>query len=58
MAWEVEHTDEFEEWWEELTEAEQVDILRAYHFLKKGALASHIHIALELMTQNIVICEN
>ena len=26
MEWEVEYTDEFEDWWEELDESEQVDI--------------------------------
>lgn len=26
MAWEVEYTDTFGEWWEELSEAEQIDV--------------------------------
>ena len=26
MAWEVEYTDEFEEWWSDLSENEQVDV--------------------------------
>ena len=26
MAWEVEYTDEFESWWEELTSAAQIDV--------------------------------
>jgi hypothetical protein len=26
MAWEVEYTDQFEDWWERLTEAEQIDV--------------------------------
>lgn len=26
MAWEVEYTDEFEAWWDALTEAEQIDV--------------------------------
>ncbi len=26
ILWEVEYTDEFEEWWEMLTEGEQIDI--------------------------------
>lgn len=26
MAWDVEYTDEFESWWDDLTEEEQIDI--------------------------------
>ncbi len=26
MAWEVEYTDEFGDWWESLKEAEQIDV--------------------------------
>jgi hypothetical protein len=26
MPWEVEYSDQFEDWWEDLTEAEQIDV--------------------------------
>jgi len=26
MAWDVEYTDDFEDWWDSLSEAEQIDI--------------------------------
>jgi hypothetical protein len=26
MSWNVEHTDEFEQWWRDLTEAQQEDV--------------------------------
>ena len=26
MSWNVEHTDEFEQWWHDITEAQQDDI--------------------------------
>jgi hypothetical protein len=30
MAWEVEYTDEFESWWEDLTAAAQIDVDTVY----------------------------
>jgi hypothetical protein len=30
MAWEVEYTDEFESWWEDLTSAVQIDVDAVY----------------------------
>lgn len=35
MAWEVEYTDEFGEWWASLTEAEQEDISSVVELLEK-----------------------
>lgn len=35
MKWEVEYTDEFEEWWLTLTEAEQVDISASVYLLEQ-----------------------
>jgi len=35
MAWEVEFTDEFEQWWESLTESEQNGIDRTVRILKQ-----------------------
>jgi hypothetical protein len=33
MAWNVEHTDEFTEWWNELTDAQQEDITATVELL-------------------------
>lgn len=39
MAWNVEYTDEFEGWWDSLTEAEQEDVAAHVTLLeKKGAM--------------------
>ena len=35
MAWEVEHTDEFEGWWETLTEEEQVSVAAMVQLLEQ-----------------------
>jgi len=35
MEWEVEFTDEFEDWWSELSEAEQEDIAAAVELLEQ-----------------------
>lgn len=35
MAWEVEYTDTFGEWWEELSEAEQIDVDAAVRLLEE-----------------------
>ena len=34
MAWEVEFTDEFEEWWDDLSEAGQEDVAATVHLLE------------------------
>jgi len=34
MAWEIEYTDEFGEWWETLTESEQKDVAVAVGLLE------------------------
>ena len=34
MVWEVEYTDEFESWWYELSEAEQIDIATVVELLE------------------------
>ncbi len=37
--WEVEYTDEFEEWWEILNEEEQIDVTASvYRYFEKGGL--------------------
>jgi hypothetical protein len=38
MAWEVEYTDEFEEWWIGLDEEEQIDVDAAVGLLEEKAL--------------------
>lgn len=35
MEWEVEYTDEFEEWWNNLTEAEQIEVAAKVELLEK-----------------------
>ena len=35
MAWEVEYTDEFEAWWNGLTEEEQVELGAKVHLLER-----------------------
>ena len=35
MIWDVEYTDEFELWWESLTEGEQIDIASTVNLLEK-----------------------
>lgn len=35
MEWEVEYTDEFGDWWEALTEAEQIDVAAAVEVPEK-----------------------
>lgn len=34
MAWEIEYTDEFEAWWEGLTEAEQESLAASVELLE------------------------
>ena len=34
MEWEVEYTDEFEVWWDELNESEQVDVSAVVQLLE------------------------
>ena len=44
MSWEVEYTDEFEEWWDDLTEAAQDAIDRSVHLLEaRGPSLPHPH---------------
>ena len=38
MAWEVEYTDEFDAWWDTLTEAEQIDVAAAVGLLEAQPL--------------------
>lgn len=35
MTWEVEYTDEFEEWWDNLSEAEQIDVAASVGLLEQ-----------------------
>ena len=37
MSWEVEYTDEFEAWWVDLNEEEQIDIDAVVGLLEEGA---------------------
>lgn len=39
MEWEVEFTDEFEEWWESLTEDEQIDVDAKVRLLERAGPA-------------------
>ena len=42
MEWEVEYTDEFEEWWNRLNEAEQIDVAAVVELLaEKGPQLPH-----------------
>ena len=44
MEWDVEYTDEFGEWWESLTEAEQEDVAAVVELLEqKGPQLSYPH---------------
>jgi hypothetical protein len=36
MRWKSERTNEFEEWWEKLTELEQSEVLSSIEFLEEG----------------------
>lgn len=33
--WEVEYTDEFEQWWQSLTEQEQIDLVASVELLEQ-----------------------
>jgi len=35
MTWEVEYTDEFGNWWAQLSEAEQISIAASVHLLEQ-----------------------
>ena|SRR5579859_4597436 len=35
MAWEIEYTDQFEEWWDSLSAGEQVDILASVRLVEE-----------------------
>lgn len=56
--WEVAYTDEFEEWWETLTESEQIDITSSVGLLEECGLTSNTHTHLVLIDQLIHICVN
>ena len=44
MSWEVEFTDEFQEWWDSLTEAEQEDLAASVGLLEtNGPQLGHPH---------------
>ena len=48
MAWEVEYTDEFETWWDALTEAEQIDVAAAVGLLEaQGPTLGYPHSSAE-----------
>ena len=54
MEWDVEYTDEFEQWWATLTEAEQVDVAATVTFCYKAKAHSYrSHIVLGLIIQSI-----
>lgn len=38
MEWEVEYTDEFGDWWDSLSEAEQIDIAAVVELLEKKGI--------------------
>jgi hypothetical protein len=40
MAWEVEYTDQFREWWDNLAEEEQEAVTAAVNVLQRGGRAS------------------
>lgn len=47
MAWEVEFTDEFDEWWNSLNEAEQEDVTASVMLLReRGPALSRPHVDL------------
>lgn len=44
MEWEVEYTDEFENWWKSLSEGEQIDVAASVELLeKRGPNLPHPH---------------
>jgi hypothetical protein len=44
MTWKVEYTDEFEVWWESLTEAEQISVAASVELLEaRGPNLGHPH---------------
>ena len=56
MSWNVEYTDQFGEWWEQLSEAEQESIAASVQLLEE--LGPHLSFppAVELKDQGTAIC--
>jgi len=58
MSWEVEFTDEFEAWWEKLTEEEQESVAATVGLLEaRGPDCSH-RTAAPSMAPNMATCAN
>jgi hypothetical protein len=58
MKWEVEYTDEFEQWWQALTEAEQGIFLHRCIYSKKEVRVLGFRTVAVLADLSIVICES
>jgi len=58
MSWEVEYTDEFDTWWDELIVDEQVSLTASILLLEQKDQCYLFPIALESLAQSIHTCEN
>ena len=57
--WDIEYTDEFGDWWDTLTDEEQIDIRASVGLLQNEAPNLKISIFFKILkVQNIVICAN
>lgn len=56
--WEVEYTDEFGEWWDTLSEKEQIDIAACVGLLEEYGLILSFLTHQEFKTQSTHTCEN
>lgn len=53
MAWEVEYTDEFGQWWESLTEAEQVSVAVSVQLLEERWYEVNVPLADRLYDEHV-----
>lgn len=58
MNWDIEYTDEFGNWWEELTESEQSSVAASVKLLGQSAQACVFRIAVQSMARGMVIYGN
>jgi hypothetical protein len=56
MNWEVEYTDEFEDWWSSLTEEEQEEIAASVGLLRKWDRGFLTRIVQAFRAQSTVLC--
>ena len=58
MNWEVEYTDEFDQWWSGLTEEEQVSLAASVQLLEERDQTLVIRTAVASMAQSTATCVN